>query len=288
MDEEVTAQSKTPKKGSSIRVDFGTLAGLALALAGILGGLILEKGEIRDVAQITAAIIVLCGTFGAVLINTPLPTVMGAMRRFASIFVAKADAHDDRIEEIIRYASKARKQGLVSLEQDAEVIVDPFLRKAVTLAVDGTDLQELRKMLELEISMREHHAEAEAKVFESAGGYSPTIGIIGAVMGLIQVMKNLANVDEVGHGIATAFVATLYGVAIANIILLPAASKIRARSHHETQMRELIVEGVSGIVEGLNPKLIRTKLEAYNPPAPVKKAKKGTPETADAREPAEA
>jgi chemotaxis protein MotA len=213
---------------------------------------------------------------------------MGAMRRFASIFVAKGDAHEDRMEEIIGYATKARKQGLVSLEHEADLIADPFLRKALTLAVDGTDLQELQKMLELEISMREHHAEAEAKVFESAGGYAPTIGIIGAVMGLIQVMKNLANVDEVGHGIATAFVATLYGVALANIILLPAASKIRARSQHETQMRELIVEGVSGIVEGLNPKLIRSKLEAYNPPAPVKKPKKGSAETGDARQPAEA
>ena len=147
---------------------------------------------------------------------------------------------------------------------------------ALTLAVDGTDLQEIRKMLELEIGLEEHHAEAEAKVFECAGGYSPTVGIIGAVMGLIQVMKNLANIDEVGHGIAVAFVATVYGVGLANLFFLPAASKIKARINAEIQRKELILEGVSGIVEGLNPKLIRAKLEAFSIGAALGKQAKST------------
>jgi len=164
---------------------------------------------------------------------------------------------------LIGYATKARKNGLVSLETEALEIPDPFLRKALTLAVDGTDLQELRNMMQLEIDMAEGRAMAEAKVFESAGGYSPTIGIIGAVMGLIQVMKNLANIEEVGHGIAVAFVATVYGVGLANIFLPPASNKIKARIESDTELKELKLEGVVAIVEGLNPKLIRSKLDAY-------------------------
>src|SRR4051812_27334216 len=139
---------------------------------------------------------------------------------------------------------------------------DPFLRKALNLAVDGTDLQELRSMMDLEIAMEEQRAESEAAVFQQAGGYAPTIGIIGAVLGLIQVMKDLADIEKVGHGIATAFVATIYGVALANLFFLPVAGKIKAYAQKKAQMRELMLEGVVGIVEGLNPKLIRSKLDA--------------------------
>ncbi|MBI1792328.1 MAG: MotA/TolQ/ExbB proton channel family protein, partial [Acidobacteria bacterium] len=158
---------------------------------------------------------------------------------------------------------------------EALAIEDPFLRKTLSLAVDGTDLQELRKMMELEIVLGEHAVEAQARVFESAGGYSPTIGIIGAVLGLIQVMQQLADIEKVGHGIATAFVATIYGVGFANIFLLPAGGKIRARSQARVQLKELMLEGVMGIVEGLNPKLIRSKLEAYSqvPPEPAEEKK---------------
>jgi chemotaxis protein MotA len=145
---------------------------------------------------------------------------------------------------------------------------DPFLRKALNLAVDGCDLQEIRKMMELEIDLAEERAEAEAKVFETAGGYAPTIGIIGAVLGLIQVMKKLADTEQVGHGIAVAFVATVYGVAFANIFFLPIAQKIRARARTERASKELMLEGVCGIVEGLNPKLIRSNLEAFLPVPP--------------------
>jgi chemotaxis protein MotA len=259
------------KKGSSARPDIATIGGIVLAMVGIVGGLLLEKGSIRDISQITAALIVIAGTMGATLVSTPMSVALGALHRLKSVFFEKSQSPQLLIDEIIRYATKARKNGMVSLEKDALEIEDPFLRKGVSLGVDGTDLQELRKMLELEITLEEHHAEAEAKVFESAGGFAPTIGIIGAVMGLIQVMKNLSNIDEVGHGIAVAFVATVYGVALSNIFLLPMASKIKARCGHETQMKELILEGVIGIVEGLNPKLIRSKLEAYAPPVPAKK-----------------
>jgi chemotaxis protein MotA len=270
------------EKKSGAKPDIATISGLVLAFGGIIGGLILEGGNVGQISQGTAALIVLGGTFGAVLVSTPMTVVMGALKRLKLVILEHSQPPDTLIEEIIGYATKARKNGLVSLEEDAGKIVDPFLRKAVTLAVDGTDLQEIRKMLELEIGLREHHIESEAKVFESAGGYAPTIGIIGAVLGLIQVMKDLADIDKVGHGIAVAFVATVYGVGVANIFLLPAAAKIKSRAQHEVQMRELIVEGVAGIVEGLNPKLIRSKLEAYSyahaPTKPDPKAAKAAKE----------
>jgi chemotaxis protein MotA len=243
--------------------DLATVFGLAIAAAGILGGLILEGGHIKDIAQLTAAFIVLGGTLGAVMVSTPLDTLKGAMKQFRHVLLDRDMSPELLIDEIVAYASKARKNGLVSLEKDVEKISDPFLHKAVSLAVDGADLQEIRGMMQLQIDIEEHRALAEARVIESAGGYSPTIGIIGAVLGLIQVMKNLANIDEVGHGIAVAFVATVYGVGLANIVLLPAANKMKARVRQETQRKELMVEGVAGIVEGLNPKLIRCKLEAY-------------------------
>ena len=246
-----------------LRPDAATLSGLLLAFGGILGGLIMEGGKLKDVSQVTAALIVLGGTLGAVLVSTPMSVLAAAVRRLAHVVVDKVDTPEAVIDELIRYATMARRNGLVSLENDAMQIENPFLRKALMLAVDGTDLQEIRNMMQLEIEMAERQAFAEARVFECAGGYSPTIGIIGAVMGLIQVMKNLANIEEVGHGIAVAFVATVYGVGLANVVLLPVSTKIKARVDGETALKEMMLEGVVAIVEGLNPKIIRNKLEAY-------------------------
>jgi chemotaxis protein MotA len=252
-----------PSKARLLRPDTATLTGLILAFGGILGGLIMEGGRLKDVAQITAALIVLGGTCGAVMVSTPTHMLAAAVRRLGHVIVDPTESPEAVIDELIRYATAARRNGLVSLENDAMQIQNPFLQKALMLAVDGTDLQEIRSMMQLEIELAERRAFAEARVFESAGGYSPTIGIIGAVLGLIQVMKNLANIDEVGHGIAVAFVATVYGVGLANIVLLPAATKIKARVDSETALKELMLEGVVGIVEGMNPKIIRQKLEAY-------------------------
>jgi len=235
-----------------------------LAAGGILGGLLLEGGKISDVAQITAAMIVVGGTVGAVMVTTPLPTLLRAARKLPLVFFDKAQPPDAAIEQILGFAARARKFGIVSLEQDAMKIQEPFLSKALNLAVDGTDLEALRKMMELEMSLEEQQGEAEAKVFECAGGYAPTVGIIGAVLGLIQVMKHLENIEEVGRGIAVAFVATVYGVASANLFFLPAGNKLRARLHRAMRIRELVLEGVIAIVEGLNPRLIRMKLEAYS------------------------
>ena len=276
---QVPHAAKTPLRKPAIRPDLSTLAGIGVALTGIIGGLLLEKGSIQDVAQGTAAMIVMGGTLGAVLVTTPLPVFLRAVKALRWAFIEEASSTAATIETLSQYATKARKNGIVSLESDAATIPDPFLRRAVSLAVDGTDLQELRKMMELELSLSEHTGEAEAKVWEAAGGYAPTIGIIGAVMGLIQVMKHLEDIVAVGHGIAVAFVATVYGVGSANIFFLPVANKLKARMREASLRKEMILEGVVGIVEGLNPTLIRIKLEAYNQKPPksgsVKAAKDG-------------
>jgi chemotaxis protein MotA len=250
------------KKGG-LRPDVATLLGLLLGVGGILAGFYLEHGTPGQMIGKSAALIVFGGTLGATLVANPLSLITGALRRLRDVFVEPPGNPGALMESIIRYATRARKDGLVSLEQDAEAIEDPFLRKALGLAVDGADLQEIRSMLELEIDVEEQRREKEAKVFESAGGYAPTIGIIGAVLGLILVMNHLDDMKEVGKGIAAAFVATIYGVGSANLLFLPAAHKLKARAQAETERRELILEGVVGLVEGLNPKLIRSKLEAY-------------------------
>ena len=262
-------------KGSSkLRPDFATIGGVLLAAGGILGGLLLEGGSIGDILQHTAAMIVLGGTLGAVMVNTPMATLKGGLMRFSSVLFEKVQDTKQRVDVLVDFATKARKQGVVSLEAELAAVQDPFLRKAVSLAIDGADLQDIRAMLDLEIGLEEHRAEQEAKVFESAGGYAPTIGIIGAVLGLIQVMKNLSNVEEVGHGIAVAFVATVYGVAISNLLFLPAANKMKARARQHAELMEMTLEGITGIVEGMNPKLLRMKLEPFVHEPPVKAKKK--------------
>jgi chemotaxis protein MotA len=268
-----------PKPQGS-KPDFATIGGIAVALAGIVGGLLLEKGSLQDVAQVTAAMIVIGGTLGAVLVTTPFPVFLRACKGLGGAFLEDRSSTGGIIESLIRYAALARKNGIVSLEPETASIVDPFFRKALNLAVDGTDLQEICKMMELDISLSEMTGNAEAKVWEAAGGYAPTIGIIGAVMGLIQVMKDLEDIRAVGHGIAVAFVATVYGVASANLFFLPVANKLRGRVRSAALVKDLILEGVVGLVEGMNPTLLRMKLEAYNQepakPAKVRTVKPGS------------
>jgi chemotaxis protein MotA len=249
--------------GAGVKIDLSSLAGLLLAFGGILGGLLLEGGNIKDVAQVTGAIIVLGGTLGAVLVTTPTAILSGAARKLMYVFFEPIHTPRKTIDEILVYATRARRNGIVSLEPDVESIKDPFLRKALSLGVDGTDLQELQEMMNLEIAADEQRGRAEAKVYESAGGYAPTVGIIGAVLGLIQVMKHLDQIELVGHGIAVAFVATVYGVGSANIFFLPAGAKLKARVEESARMKELMLDGVSSIVQGLHPKVIERKLEAY-------------------------
>jgi chemotaxis protein MotA len=273
------AKVKAPKPASSLRPDFSTLAGIAMAMGGVIGGLLLEKGDIGDIAQVTAAFIVLGGTIGAVLVTTPMAVVLRSIRSLRDVFFEHTGAGPEVLAKLIHFSSESRKNGIVSLEQEALSVADPFLRKAMTLVIDGAELSDLRRMMEIDIDVMEQNAEAEAKVWEAAGGYAPTVGIIGAVLGLIQVMKHLEDIRAVGHGIAVAFVATVYGVGTANFIFLPVAAKLRARLRDAVLMKEMVLEGISGIAQGLNPTLIRLKLESYCPPpaAPKKSRKIETP-----------
>jgi len=268
------AEPKAAKSKISSKPDFATLGGILLALGGIAGGLLMDGGKIKDVAQVSAAIIVLGGTIGAVMITTPLSVLIRAGKQLGSMFFSKTESVSEKVDEIIDFATQARKNGIVSLESRAAGIQDPFLKKALELAVDGIEPAKIRDIMELEIVLFEQNAEAEAKVYEAAGGYAPTIGIIGAVLGLIQVMQHLADIDEVGRGIAVAFVATVYGVASANIFFLPTASKLKARAHELVRTRELMLEGILGIAEGINQKLIKIKLEAYLEKSPAPKKEK--------------
>jgi chemotaxis protein MotA len=246
------------------KIDFATLLGLVVGIGGILFGLILEGGRFSDVAQYTAALIVGAGTAGAVMVNTPKALLLSSLRRLKHVLFDDTPVRAALLDQLLHFARQARRAGIVSLEDEADSITDnPFLKKALMLAVDGTDLQDLRRIMELEIEAAARRGEAEAKVFETAGGYAPTIGIIGAVLGLIQVMKHLEDMERVGHGIATAFVATVYGVALANLVLLPAGAKLKARLEQTLEDKELMLEGVIGIAEGMNPKLLENKLGAF-------------------------
>ncbi len=244
-------------------LDVSSIAGLLVGASCVAGGLLLEGGKLSDILQLTAALIVLGGTAGAVLITTPFPLVLAASKQFRSIFWHPPVSLDAAITQLLSLATKARRSGIVSLESQLKLLPDPFLRKALTLAVDGADSKTVREIMQLEIQGAENQSDAEARVFECAGGYAPTIGIIGAVLGLIQVMKHLGDMEAVGHGIAVAFVATIYGVSISNLFLLPAASKLRARSAALIQHKELVLEGILAMLEGLHPFLIESKLEAF-------------------------
>jgi chemotaxis protein MotA len=265
------------------KLDLSTLTGLVVALVGIIGGLILEGGSFSDISSLTAAMIVIAGTLGAVMITTPLAHLMAAARRLPGIFWDNTPSNSGSMEQVLQFARQARRSGLISLESQIDQLADPFMRKALSLAVDGADLQDIRRILELEIELAEQRGEAEAKVFETAGGYSPTIGIIGAVLGLIQVMKHLEDIERVGHGIAGAFIATVYGVAFANLLLLPAGAKLRSRLEARLRNQELILEGVLSLAEGMNPMLIQSKLEAFEEQRPGRSGRPDRAGTAENR-----
>ena len=244
-------------------MDKGTFGGLLLAGVGILGGLVLEGGSVGQILQPTAALIVFGGTLGAVMVQFPLDVTITAFRRLGSVFFQPVRNPKSVIQEMLTFANKARKEGIVSLDSDVMKISDPFLKKSLMLAVDGTEPQELTKMMELELDNQAEREEKFPQVFESAGGFSPTVGIIGAVMGLIQVMQHLDNIDEVGHGIAVAFVATIYGVGASNLFFLPAGGKPKIRIREEHIIREMMLEGVVSILEGMNPRMLETKLLGF-------------------------
>ena len=244
-------------------MDKASIGGVFLAMAGIVAGLLIEGGNLGQILQPTAALIVFGGTLGAVLLQFPLTTVAAAFRSLAHIFAAphKHDTH--LIRQLVAFANEARRNGVVSLDAELQAIQDPFLKQALMLAVDGTEPAELRKIMRVSLDSNTEDEERLPAVFESAGGFSPTIGILGAVLGLIQVMQHLDNVNEVGRGIAVAFVATIYGVGIANLFFLPFAGKMRIRIRDGHRRREMMLEGVIAILEGMNPRMLEIKLVGF-------------------------
>ncbi len=243
-----------------VRLDFTTVAGVPLGLGLILVGQIIEGGSPKSVLQLTAALTVFGGTLAAILVSFTAHDVRSAWRALRSVFLWSGESPRATIELITHWAGRARRQGLMKLEDELHAVSDPFLRKGLGLAVDGVPLHALRDILELENSSREEEEEAPARVYEAAAGYAPTLGILGAVLGLIQVMQHLSEPSRLGEGIAVAFVATIYGVGVANLLLLPIATKLRTKAHFEARRRELIVEGILGITEGLNPRTLRERL----------------------------
>ena len=244
-------------------MDKASWGGIILAVGGVIAGLLLEGGNLSQVLQPTAAIIVFGGTAGAVLLQFPLPVVFSAVRRLTQVFLQSNAKPRETVQELVKYANRARRAGIVALDEELQRIHEPFLKKSLMLAVDGTEPQELRSMMELELQNQADREEKIPQVFESAGGFSPTIGIIGAVMGLIQVMQHLDKIDEVGRGIAVAFVATIYGVGAANLFFLPSAGKLRIRMREEQLLREMTLEGVVSILEGMNPHMLETRLLGF-------------------------
>jgi len=244
-------------------VDKGSVAGTIIGISGILGGLLLEGGKITQVIQPTAAMIVFGGTLGAVMLQFPLASVLAAFRQLRDVVAEPNHDGEAKINELVAFAIRARREGIVSLDSQLSAVEDQFLKKSLMLAIDGTEPQELRKTMELDLETLAEQEENIPRVFESAGGFSPTIGIIGAVLGLIQVMQHLQNIEEVGRGIAVAFVATIYGVGSANLFLLPVAGKLRTRIREAQVLREMTLEGVISILEGMNPRMLETKLRGF-------------------------
>ena len=244
-------------------MDFNSLIGIVIALLAVFGGHALEGGHAGSLMQFTAFAIVLGGTLGAVLLQSPVAQFVLGMKMSRWVFVPPLLDPDALVEHIAIWSNAARKQGLLALDTHVEGIDDPFIKKGLQLVVDGTEPMVLKRVLEVEIDTFEDLHHQGAKVWEAAGGYAPTIGILGAVMGLIQVMENLSDPAHLGTGIAVAFVATIYGVGLANLAFLPIASKLKTLISRQVLMREMLVDGLVGIANGENPRLITGRLRGY-------------------------
>ncbi len=244
-------------------MDMLSLIGVVIGFAALLGGNVLEGGDWQSLVNGPAALIVFGGTLGAAMLQTPSSHLRRALQLFPLVFKPKKNLLDNNFKSIISWATTARKEGLLGLENLAEKEKVPFARKGLELLVDGSECETIRRALETDMILTEQRDLDAAKFFESMGGYAPTIGIIGAVIGLIHVMSNLADPEQVGPGIAIAFVATIYGVALANLLLLPIAYKIKAAIYQQAQCHEMLIEGIVAIADGESPRAIEQKLEGY-------------------------
>ncbi|AXS79163.1 flagellar motor protein [Dechloromonas sp. HYN0024] len=244
-------------------MDKISLAGLAISVIAILGGQFLEGGSIGSLVQPTALLIVLGGTLGAVLLQSPLHIFKRGMMMAKWVWLPPVIEQKRQIELIMNWSQMSRREGLLALENFIPGIKDEFSRKGLQLLVDGADPERIRELLEVEIGTFEEEWRQSAKIWDAAGGYSPTIGILGAVMGLIHVMENLSDPTKLGGGIAVAFVATIYGVGLANLVYLPVAAKLKYYVTRMVASREMLVDGLVGIAVGDNPRIIEGRLKGY-------------------------
>ncbi len=253
-------------------MDLATVVGILLAFVGIIGGNMIEGGSPASLLNIPGLMIVVVGSFGVMMVSQPLSVVIGLPKFILKAFLG-GPAHDSAgtVDLFVTMADKARREGLLALEADVENIHDPFTRKGVQLMIDGTDPELLREIMEIEADSMKHRHEANYAALEFVGGIAPTIGVLGAVMGLMGVMHKLDQPAEIGPGIATAFVATFYGVFTANVLWLPLGNKLKNRSRHEQHALNVVIEGLMSIQSGDNPRIVREKLEGFLQPSERKK-----------------
>ncbi len=244
-------------------MDKISILGLLIGIAAIVGGQVLEGGHLGSLSQPTALLIVLGGTMGAVMLQSPYATFVRGMRMVRWVWVPPAVNYPQLITQITAWSQLSRREGLLALENSMGQVKDNFARKGLQLLVDGAEPERLREVLEVDINTYEQELKMSARIWEAAGGYSPTIGILGAVLGLIHVMENLSEPSKLGAGIAVAFVATIYGVGLANLVFLPMSNKLKAHIHRLIVQREMIVDGLVGIANGDNPRIIESRLQGY-------------------------
>jgi chemotaxis protein MotA len=247
-------------------MDLATIIGLLLAWGALIGSLLMEGGQLRALVNIPAALLVFGGTFGAACISFRLNQIMELPSILEQAFAESTLDSGAVIRMLVRFAERARREGLLVLEEECRRIKDPFLQKGVRLAIDGTDPEMVREILSTEIHFLQSRHKVGESIFTTLGGFAPTLGIIGTVMGLIHMLANLSDPGKMGPLIAGAFIATLYGVSSANLIFLPIANKLKARSSDELLIREVMVEGILSIQAGDNPRLVDDKLKAYLAP----------------------
>lgn len=245
------------------KIDISSVLGILLALVAIVGGQMLEGGHVSALLQFAAFLIVVGGTVGAVLLQSPVKILISGVKMSKWVFYPPVRPYQQLIRQLTDWAHLSRKEGLLALEEHADLATDPLTKKGLQLIADGSKPEKLREILEIEIDTEVSFQRQSAKIWEAAGGYAPTIGILGAVIGLIHVMENLTDPSLLGNGIAVAFVATIYGVGLANLFFLPVASKLRTVINEQLVMREALVDGLVAIANGENPREIENRLRSY-------------------------
>lgn len=244
-------------------MDLVSIIGTILGFLVIIIGTVLKGSTVGALWNSAAFVIVFAGTLAALLVQNQGNVLKHAWKMLSMVYRPPHHQPSDLIGRIVGWSEITRRQGLLGLEPQIEVEADPFISKGLQLLVDGGEPEAIRSTLEVDLETREAIDLAGAKVYEMAGIYSPTLGIIGAVMGLMAVMQNLADPSKLGHGIAAAFVATIYGVALANMFMLPMAARLKGLIGKQTQMREILIEGLVSIAQGENPRQIEARLQGY-------------------------